>query len=79
MDKSWSLFWKLFGVSLLVAMVIGVIIGILQHSGAVIYSFTQTIIAVGLGISGIIGLVVVPVALYCEDRASRKGGKGVVE
>jgi hypothetical protein len=44
MDKFWSLFWKLFGVSLLVALVIGVILGILQHSGAVIYSFSLCLI-----------------------------------
>ncbi|MDR3343675.1 MAG: hypothetical protein LBT14_13020 [Treponema sp.] len=79
MDKYWSLFWKLFGVALLVALVIGITLGILQHSGAVIYSFIQSIIAFGLGITGIIGLVVVPIAMYFEDRASRKGGRSVVE
>jgi hypothetical protein len=79
MDKFWSLFWKLFGVSLLVALAIGVILGIVQHSGALIYSFSQIVVAVGLGITGIIGLVVVPIEMYFEDRARGKGGRSVVE
>jgi hypothetical protein len=79
MDKFWSLFWKLFGVSLLVAFVIGLILGIVRHSVAVVYSFSRAVMALGLGISGVIGLVAVPVQLYLEDRASRKEGKSVIE
>ncbi|MDR2537292.1 MAG: hypothetical protein LBC46_03190 [Treponema sp.] len=72
MDKFWSLFWKLFGVSLLVAFAIGIILGIAQHSIAIVYSFGQAILASGLGISGIIGLFVMPVQLYLEYRSSHK-------
>jgi hypothetical protein len=79
MDTFWSLFWKLFGVSLLVAFVIGIILGIVQHSTAIIYSFSRAIMAVGLGISGVIGLVVVPVQLYLEDRVNRKEYKNAAE
>jgi hypothetical protein len=79
MNKFWSLFWKLFGVSLLMAFVIGLLLGIVQHSAAIIYSFSRTIMAVGLGISGVIGIVVVPAQLYLEDRASRKEDRNVAE
>ncbi|MDR1326764.1 MAG: hypothetical protein LBK00_12090 [Treponema sp.] len=72
MNKFWSLFWKLFGVSLLVAFAIGIILGIAQHSIALVYSFGQTVMAFGLGISGAIGLCVMPIQLYFEYRASHK-------
>ena len=78
MNRFWSLFWKLFGVSLLVAFVIGIIIGIVQHSLAFVSSFSRAIFALGLGISGVIGFLVVPIHLYFEDRASRKEKRSAV-
>jgi hypothetical protein len=66
-------------MALLVAFIIGIILGIVQHYFAVIYSFTQSIMAVGVGITGIIGLSVVPIEMYGEERASNKGGRNVAE
>ena len=79
MNKFWPLFWKLFGVSLLVAFVIGIILGIAQRSIALVASFGKTLLALGLGISGVIGVLVVPVQLYFEDRASHKEEKSAVK
>jgi hypothetical protein len=62
-----------------VAFAIGIFLGIVQHSAAVVYSFSRTVIAVGLGVAGVIGLVVVPIEMYFEDRASRQEGRNVVE
>ncbi|MDR1399520.1 MAG: hypothetical protein LBJ41_06345 [Treponema sp.] len=79
MNKFWPLFWKLFGGALLVALVIGIIIGIAQGSPAIISSFGRALIAIGLGVSGIIGFLVVPIQLYFEDRASHKEKRSVIK
>ncbi|MDR0589467.1 MAG: hypothetical protein LBG25_02865 [Spirochaetaceae bacterium] len=69
MDKFWSWFWKFFGAACGGAFVVSIIWGIAHHSGAVTYAAVQKIIALGLGICGIIGIVVVPMDLYFRDRA----------
>lgn len=82
MDKFWSLFWRLFGIALLAALAVGIALGVIRHSAVIIVTFIRAIIAIGLGITGIIGGVVVPIEMYCEDRAaalSGKGGANVVE
>jgi len=68
MEKFWFFFWRLFGIALAAAAVAGVSLGIIEHSLAVIYSFAQRIIAIGMGICGIIGLVVVPIEMYITGR-----------
>jgi hypothetical protein len=70
----WSLFWKFFGVVLGAAFVVGLFVGIAHHSSEIVYAVIRNAIAVGLGICGVIGLVVVPVQLYIEDKARRKSG-----
>jgi hypothetical protein len=72
MEKFWNFFWKIFGAMSLLAIVIGIISGIVQHSGQVTYLVVQKTIAVGVGISGVIGLFIMPLELYLEDRKQRR-------
>jgi hypothetical protein len=72
MKKFWPLFWRLFGIVLFIVVIIGFVIGGINHSLAITYAIVQQAIAVGLGVCGIIGLVVVPIELYFEDRIQRK-------
>jgi hypothetical protein len=72
MNTFWSLFWKLFGTALLLMFFIGCVLGIIQHSIAVVYNTFQMTSAVGMGVCGIIGIVVIPIELYVEDRRKPK-------
>jgi hypothetical protein len=71
MKKFWALFWKLFGAAFFMALLTGITLGIVQHSGSVTYLVVQKIIAIGLGICGVISFVVVPAEMYFEDRRNR--------
>jgi uncharacterized membrane protein len=73
MEKFWNIFWKVFGISLLLAIVIGIIMGFVSRSNGIIYAVIQRTIAVGFGICGLIGLVVIPPLMFLEDRI--KGGE----
>ncbi|MDR0557099.1 MAG: hypothetical protein LBG43_04415 [Treponema sp.] len=72
MERFWNIFWKIFGVAILIALSVGIIGGIVMHSANFTYTLAQQIFAVALGISGIIGFMVVPVEMYLEDRIQRK-------
>ncbi|MDR1219244.1 MAG: hypothetical protein LBK73_06485 [Treponema sp.] len=72
MERFWNIFWKIFGATILIALSIGVIGGIAIHSANFTYTMVQQTFAVALGISGIIGFIVVPVEMYLEDRNQRK-------
>jgi hypothetical protein len=71
MNKFWSLFWKLFGAALLIVLFIGCMLGIIQHSVTIVYETFQMTMAVGMGVCGIIGIVVIPIELYVEDRIQK--------
>jgi hypothetical protein len=71
MKTFWSLFWRIFGAVLVVMFARGCILGIIKHSADVVYTLLQQTIAFGLGVCGIIGLVVIPIELYFEDRNQR--------
>ncbi|MDR1300906.1 MAG: hypothetical protein LBK43_00340 [Treponema sp.] len=68
MDKFWSLFWKLFGVALGISFAVSIILGIVGHSGDITYSIVQKIIAVAMGVCGVIAMIIVPIELYVIDR-----------
>jgi hypothetical protein len=68
MDKFWSRFWKFFGIAWGIAFFGGIGWGIAAHSGGLIYNNVQKIVALGLGVCGTIGIVVVPIELYVRDR-----------
>jgi hypothetical protein len=70
MDKFWSLFWKFFGIALGAAFAVSIILGMVWHSPDVTYSIIQKIIAVGMGVCGVIGMIIVPIELYFIDRAT---------
>lgn len=72
MRTFWSFFWKLFGVVLLIMLCAGIVSGIISHSIEAVYAAVQRTLAIGLGICGIIGFVVVPIELYLEDRRQRR-------
>ncbi|MDR0721747.1 MAG: hypothetical protein LBF75_02975 [Treponema sp.] len=75
MEKSWNIFWKTFGISLFLIVMAGIIIGVVSRSAEAAYKIVQGTIAVGLGVCGLIGFVVVPVELFFQDRA-KGGGTG---
>jgi hypothetical protein len=72
MKRFWNIFWKIFGAAIGIALSIGIIGEIVIHSVNFTYTMVQLTFAVGLGISGIIGFMVVPVEMYLEDRNQRK-------
>ncbi|MDR1985654.1 MAG: hypothetical protein LBP88_01610 [Treponema sp.] len=75
MEKLWHIFWKVFGSALLLTVMAGIIIGFVFGSTEVGYKVVQGAIAVGLGVCGLIGFVVVPAELFLQDRA-KGGGTG---
>jgi hypothetical protein len=77
MERFWSIFWKTFGIALLLTVILGLIIGLVSRSTGITYSVLQGAIAVGLGVCGLIGLVVIPVEMFITDQA-RGGGTGNV-
>jgi hypothetical protein len=79
MEKFWSVFWKLFGISLLLAIIAGVITGLVFRSGEAAYTVVMGTIAAGFGLCGIIGLVVVPVEMFFEDRMKGRGTGNAAE
>lgn len=78
MNKFWFLFWRLFGVALVISFVTGCLIGIITHSADIVYKTIQYTFAAGVGISGLIGFVVVPLELYLEDRNQRKENRVIM-
>jgi hypothetical protein len=72
MHKWWSFFWKFFGAALLAMFFAGIVAGVVKHSTALVYAITQQVLALGLGVCGIIALVVIPLDMYLEDRKLRK-------
>jgi uncharacterized membrane protein len=79
MEKFWNIFWKLFGLSLLLTVIVGIIMGFVFHSTGVAYAVIQGTFAVGSGLCGLIGLVVVPVEMFFEDRVKGGGREDAVE
>jgi hypothetical protein len=79
MEKIWNVFWKMFGIALLLAVIAGIIMGFVFRSTEVTYSIIQGAIAVGLGLCGLIGLVVVPVEMFIEDRIRGGGTEDAAE
>jgi hypothetical protein len=79
MKKIWNIFWKTFGIALLLAVITGIIMGFVSRSAGVTYSIIQGAIAVGLGLCGLVGLVVVPVEMFIEDRIRGGGTVDAVE
>ncbi|MDR2632371.1 MAG: hypothetical protein LBC51_01940 [Treponema sp.] len=75
MEKAWNRFWKVFGSSLVLILMAGILVGLLSHSVGIIYKVVQGTFAVGLGICGIIGFVVVPAELFFQHKAQH-GGPG---
>lgn len=67
MDKWWSWFWKFFGGAFGIAFAGAIVFGLVNHSPESIYTNVQKIIALGLGVCGVIGLAVVPLELYFGD------------
>ncbi|MDR2743450.1 MAG: hypothetical protein LBB98_15065 [Treponema sp.] len=49
--------------------------GLVSRSSGMTYGIIQKAIATGFGICGVIGLVVVPIQMFFEDRA-KSGGTG---
>jgi hypothetical protein len=72
MNKFWSLFWRLFGAGLLIAIIIGCVAGIIGWSADIGYITVRYTLAVGLGVCGFIGFVIVPIELYFKDKKQRK-------
>lgn len=72
MERFWSIFWKLFGISLVLTVFLGIIAGFVLRSAGVTYAIVQGTFAIGSGVCGVIGLVVIPVEMFFEDRI--KGG-----
>jgi hypothetical protein len=68
----WSLFWKIFGAALALMFITGCILGIIKQSSAIVYQTVRLTMAAGLGVCGIIGMLVIPVEMYFEDRAERR-------
>jgi hypothetical protein len=79
MEKFWSVFWKVFGISLFLAVIVGIIMGLVSGSGKVSSTMIMGVVSVGFGVCGIIGLVVVPVEMFFEDRAECGGAKNAAE
>jgi hypothetical protein len=79
MKKFWSVFWKVFGISLVLAIVTGIIMGLVSRSGDVIYTVVMGTVAAGFGICGIIGLAVIPVEMFFEDRMKGRGTENAAE
>jgi hypothetical protein len=79
MKKFWSVFWKLFGISLVLAIVTGVIMGLVSRSGEVIYAVVMGTVAAGFGVCGIIGLAIIPVEMFFEDRMKDGGAENAAE
>jgi hypothetical protein len=79
MEKFWNIFWKTFGSALFLALIIGMVIGLVFRSTGITYSVIQGTIAVGLGVCGLIGLVVVPVEMFIEDRIRGGGTEDAVK
>jgi hypothetical protein len=73
MEKFWNIFWKALGIALVLTIIVGIIIGLVSRSTGITYSIIQGTIATGLGLCGLIGLVVVPVEMFIEDRV--RGGE----
>ncbi|MDR0707655.1 MAG: hypothetical protein LBF60_07255 [Treponema sp.] len=72
MERFWNIFWKIFGAVILIALVVSLIGGIVMHSASFTYTLIQQTFAVALGVSGIIGFLIVPLEMYLEDRNQRK-------
>jgi putative effector of murein hydrolase len=79
MKKFWNIFWKVFGTLTILTLIIGIIIGFASHSAGTTYTVIQGTIAVGLGLCGIIGIIVVPVEMFLEERAKGKGIEDAAE
>jgi hypothetical protein len=73
MEIFWNIFWTVCGISLLLTIVIGIIMGFVSRSNGITYAVIQGTIAVGFGVCGLIGLVVIPALMFFEDRM--KGGE----
>ncbi|MDR1863064.1 MAG: hypothetical protein LBQ67_03990 [Treponema sp.] len=72
MKQAWKIFWKLFGTTLAAVFVVGIVVGTIKQSPSIVYQAFQQILAVGLGVCGIIGLFVVPIEMFIEDRKERR-------
>ena len=79
MKNFWNIFWKMFGVALLLVVITGIIMGLVSRSAGLIYTVIQGTITVGLGLCGLIGLAVVPVEMFIEDRIRGGGLENAVE
>jgi hypothetical protein len=75
MERLWNIFWKIFGAAILIVLSIGIIGGIVIHSASFAYTMVLRTFAGALGISGIIGYLVVPAEMYLVDRNRRKKDK----
>ncbi|MDR3356858.1 MAG: hypothetical protein LBO04_06685 [Spirochaetaceae bacterium] len=74
MKKFWNIFWKTFAGLIIAALVTSIVAGIVLHSMEITYVAIRGIFAIGLGVCGFIGFVVVPIEMYIEYRL--KGGAG---
>jgi hypothetical protein len=79
MEKFWGIFWKAFGISLVLAVVAGLIIGFVSGSSGIISAVIMGVIAVGFGACGVIGLVVVPVQMFIEDRMAYREAENAIK
>jgi hypothetical protein len=79
MERFWGVFWKVFGVALALALIAGIIAGLIVRSAGLTYAVTQKAIAVGLGLCGLIGLVVVPAEMFLESRMKSGGTNDAAE
>ena len=72
MNFFWFLFWRIFGAALIIMLIGGCVLGIVKQSSDIVYTIVQQTMAVGLGVCGTIGLVVIPIEMYFEDRNQRR-------
>ncbi|MDR2176681.1 MAG: hypothetical protein LBP20_01400 [Treponema sp.] len=72
MERFWNIFWKGFGIIIIALLAAGAAGGIIIQSTDFAYTVIQRTMAIGLGICGLIGFVVVPLEMYLEDRSQTK-------
>jgi hypothetical protein len=72
MEQFWSIFWKVFAAAIVVMVIASIAGRIITLSPDFASMLLRQTFAAALGVCGIIGLGVVPVEMYLEDRNRRE-------